>query len=240
MKALKKIYAMLAAVTVELPYETEEERKKSEETNKQIAGLGFRTFRAADDWGYRRYEDTITALKAKGADPKDVQRKQPETFRSGDLVTIFKTVSDGDVQWQGTVDLDRSAYHHGLQRGMPPSDWSAMFHDQLPARLERDAKVIYGSLEPFFETGTEGVIWAVHEYGKPGYEGLHYLKDGDKLTAYSCVRDGEVEWQGRLDFGPEKAEKLGWSEILRQTKHVPTKKWQEWSWQNRPVAITPR
>jgi len=58
------------------------------------------------------------------------------------------------------------------------------------------------------ETGTEGGFWAVqdlqhihpptdgHPYGRWDYEGLHILKDGDKLTIYS--KDREVIWNGEI------------------------------------------
>lgn len=237
-KTPKQIFGMLSTVTVELPYESEAAQKKADKMNEQLKKMGVRTFRAADDWGYRRYEDTATAaLNKQKPDP----RKGPKVFRSGDLVQVFKTVTDGDVQWQGTIDYDRSDYHHGLQKGLSAEAWGQMFNDTLPSRLERkDGTVLYGSLEPFCETGTEGVIWSVHEYGKAGYEGLHCLKEGDKLVVYNTVRDGDLEWQGTLDFGLEKVAKVGWSEVMRQTKHIPTDKWLEWSWQSRPVAVTPK
>ena len=56
------------------------------------------------------------------------------------------------------------------------------------------------------------------------------LEEGDELTVYSKVRDGDVEWEGTLDFGPEKVEKIDWTEILRTTQHMDTKKWLQFSW----------
>ena len=42
-----------------------------------------------------------------------------------------------------------------------------------------------GQLFGFFETGTEGVLWALQIEDKSGYEGLILLEKGDHLTIYS-------------------------------------------------------
>ena len=232
----EQIYGILATHTVELPYETPEAQAEADKTNREIAGLG-RVFRGATDWAFRKYEDGVAHLRAQGKRP--TRREEPTKLKSGDLVKIFKTVTDGDVLWQGSVNYDRKKYHHGLQKGLTPQKWVDMFYDALPARLERDGKVMFGALEPFSETGTEGGIWSLHEYGKSGYDGLVPLQDGDRLTVYDNVRDGEVEWEGALDFGPEKVTKFGWTEIMREAKHMDTQKWLEMSYQNRPVIVTP-
>ncbi len=237
MSKKEKIYGMMNAKTVRVPYTDPEEKKRHDEINASMKGIA-QVFKGATDWAFRRYEDTATKILANKPLQKFLPRKDAEDFRSGDLVTIFKNVTDGDVCWQGTVDLDRSAYHHGYQKGMSSTTWSGMFFDQLPVKLERDGKTIFAAMEPFCETGTEGVVWSVHEYGKTGYDGLIVLENGDKLTVYSEVRDGAIEWQGRLDFGPEKLEKIGnWTDVLRCTNHMDTKKWLELSYQNRPVVI---
>lgn len=133
----------------------------------------------------------------------------PVPLLPGDLVRVFNTVSAGDELWCDKIDL-RGGHQvvagmywaHGMQVGTDPAAWTGMFFRNLPARLEAGGRVIYGSLEPFAETGTEGILWAVHEYGVAGYDGLHVLNDGDALTVYATVRDGAVAWEGTLDFIP--------------------------------------
>ncbi|HJV33047.1 MAG TPA: hypothetical protein VJ694_03400 [Patescibacteria group bacterium] len=54
-----------------------------------------------------------------------------------------------------------------------------------------------GELEGFWETGTEGVMWALHEVGKPGYEGLVFVDAGDRLTVTDP--SGAVLFDGEID-----------------------------------------
>lgn len=231
-------FGLLKVMRVELPYESPAAQAEADKMNAQIKALGFRTFRMGYDWGVERYEDIRTNI-SKGRQFKIQPQDNIKALRSGDLVKVFKTVSDGDVHWQGVVNFSTEKYHHGLQKRFNRQEWARMFNDQMPVKLERDGKVIFGALEPFAETGTEGVIWCVAEYGKAGYDALQYLKNGDRLSVFSAVRDGDVEWEGVVDFGPEKIEKIGWSEVLRVTKHMDTEKWLQMSWQRRPVMLTP-
>lgn len=220
----KEIFGVLSVVRVELPYETAEEQEKADKLNAQVRRLGFRTCRMAHNW----------AVHEDGAE-------RPVALKSGDLVRVFKTVTDGPIAWEGEVDLDRSQHYRGIQKGFKLEDWYHMFQKQLPARLEhKDGTVVYGSLEPFSETGTEGIIWCVHEYGKTGYEGLNSIDQGAKLTVYSHATAGQVEWEGLMDFGPEQVSKVEWSEVMRETNHVPTSEWLHMTYQNRPVIITPQ
>ena len=41
-----------------------------------------------------------------------------------------------------------------------------------------------GTVNFWFETGTEGMIWIFAEHGKEGYNGMLYLQKGDHLTIY--------------------------------------------------------
>ena len=226
-----KLYGTLQVIYTEVPYENEEEEKRAEEMNKEIAHLGFRTYRSALDWGYRLSDAFL----------KHADSREDPAFKTGDLVKVFKTIADGDLHWQGKIDYDRSEYHHGFQKGMDKGEWSRMFSYSLPAILKRDGKLIHGALDAFAETGTEGVIWSVHEYGKAGYEGLHCLQDGDELTVYTKVTNGDIEWEGELSFSEPGITKIAdWREALRTTKHMDSKKWLQLSYDNRPMVITPK
>lgn len=59
-------------------------------------------------------------------------------------------------------------------------------------------KLVNGRLDPFFETGTEGVMWSVSDEASPGYNGLHVLHDGDLLTIYAD--DGSTLWAGTIAY----------------------------------------
>ncbi|ATC65164.1 hypothetical protein CMV30_15050 [Nibricoccus aquaticus] len=58
------------------------------------------------------------------------------------------------------------------------------------------AQVIHGKLLDFFETGTEGVIWAIVDDDGEGYSGLHCIDDGDHLTIIAL--NGDVLWNGGI------------------------------------------
>lgn len=62
--------------------------------------------------------------------------------------------------------------------------------------------MISGRLEPFFETGTEGVIWSVNDPSMPGYDGLWPLYNGDHLRIIG-VHD-ETVWAGTIEFEYER------------------------------------
>src|SRR5690606_29287821 len=124
---------------------------------------------------------------------------------------------------------DSFAFVHGVPQGVPANVWLSAVAERwdvtltpLPRLLdnsrlaEADLRVS-GILEPFFETGTEGVIWSVTDprcaLGDP-YEGLHDLKNGDHLTVYE--RDGvTVRWKGtvKLEF------KRNWRPYPMNPKH---------------------
>lgn len=64
---------------------------------------------------------------------------------------------------------------------------------------------IKGQLEPFYETGTEGVIWSMYGDGECGecgddYDALQSLNDGDYLTIFDPIDTTKVVWEGNIDL----------------------------------------
>jgi len=63
---------------------------------------------------------------------------------------------------------------------------------------------IKGKLDPFFETGTEGVIWSLFDDTKEGYDALVILDQGDYLTIFDPDDSTKVVWEGNIDLEYER------------------------------------
>lgn len=221
----KKAYGILSAYPVDLSQDAP-----------GVAAVPSDTLVWHYDWRYQTYGNLRTSSP-----------QAPDRLNTGDLVRVFNTVSKGTVKWEGFVQLD---YNHpenwrynsfGLQRDMSGSAWSSMFDRQLPAKLVRkDGTVIFGALDPHSDQGIEGIAWSVHAYGKTDYDGQIMLENGDHLSVYSSVRDGNVEWEGTVSFGPAALTKIGFMSALREVRHMDAEKWLDLSWQCRPVIVTPK
>ena len=59
-------------------------------------------------------------------------------------------------------------------------------------------KIFQGKLDPFFETGTEGVLWSLYDNDNNGYKSLHVLKNGDYLKVYN--EQQQVYWEGEIQL----------------------------------------
>lgn len=66
----------------------------------------------------------------------------------------------------------------------------------VPVEKIPPPRVIYGVLEDFFETGTEGVVWSVFDENERGYDGLHSIDEGDHLTILDP--QGCRIWAGKI------------------------------------------
>lgn len=203
------------------------------------------------DFGYWPLKSLFNTVSDPGAEMAFMD------FKSGDYVRIFSNVKAGDIAWKGEIDLDFESYIHetgahtkaqalngywvhGVQRNEGnPEAWGRMFHAQLPAILQRKDKTVYGALEPFFETGTEGVLWSVAEYGVEGYDQLHCLEKGDLLTVFSTVTDGDIEWEGTLDFTDSPCKSGYCSEFVRTPRHMNPERFLNLLHGANPVHVTP-
>lgn len=57
---------------------------------------------------------------------------------------------------------------------------------------------IHGQLFAWFETGTEGIYWAVVDDEKKGYDGLHVLENGNVLTVFNKENKKKILFQGTI------------------------------------------
>jgi hypothetical protein len=106
---------------------------------------------------------------------------------------------------------------------------------------------IIGVLDAFFETGTEGTLWAIIDNDKTGYEALNILKDGDYLFVEGD--GGDIVWEGevKLDYEvnyepyPSRPE-FGQQCVLGYWVHglqegLPPETWATWFFESRPAVL---
>ena len=112
------------------------------------------------------------------------------------------------VPWPEGCRSQGLLFIHGLPKNVSINGWLRAIDaglkvqlEPIPALMDEDEECVSGLLEPFFETGTEGIVWSVYDPRQLGgsYEGLHPLQDGDELTIYS--EDGsQILWQGTIQL----------------------------------------
>lgn len=111
-------------------------------------------------------------------------------------------------------------------------------------------EAIKGTLYAHFETGTEGIVWCLEEDGKLGYDGLHWLAEGDYLKILGT--DGAVLWEGMIDFDykanlrpiptnpihQKQAVHGYWVNGLQ--RGVPPATWSAWFHERKRALLTPK
>lgn len=73
---------------------------------------------------------------------------------------------------------------------LSPDPTSSVEHTPTMPHLQ----VFKGAIFAFFETGTEGLLWALQQDGVCGYEGLICLGEGDLVSIHSP--EGEILFEG--------------------------------------------
>lgn len=161
-------------------------------------------------------------------------------LESGDVVGMFNRIAKGDVLWEGTIDMEPLSVCTGVQKGIKRSLWLSMFVRKMPAVLERDGRKFHGVLEPFHEQGMEGhIALEFMEFGYSGYGALRGVRNGDHLTVYKCVTQGNEDWHGRLSFsGGDKPLIYDGASYVRDVKHMPIGNWVQLTHEKRPVVLT--
>jgi hypothetical protein len=105
-----------------------------------------------------------------------------------------------------------------------------------------------GWLEPFWETGTEGIHWSLTDPLLPGYVGLFRVEGGDPLTILSV--EGEVVWTGTVQLEHERRLRSApgnpsyrqqeidgfWVHGLEAS--LPPETWSRWFHERLPAVLT--
>lgn len=103
------------------------------------------------------------------------------------------------VYWRAIRERVRLIWRMGVKRYLQV--WADFSQHYTRARDAHGERAKRGRLEAYFETGTEGLVWAVNEDGKSGYEGLQILDKGDHLIVFS--HDGITLFDGVIDPDPK-------------------------------------
>ena len=100
-----------------------------------------------------------------------------------------------------------------------------------PARLGLES--YEGVLFDWFETGLEGIVWALQVDGTKSYDGLRVIEEGDHLTIIG--KKGRVLWQGiiRCDRKTGRIPRLTNTTFKQQTA---LGYWIHWVQSKRPVS----
>lgn len=105
-------------------------------------------------------------------------------------------------------------------------------------------------LDPYFETGTEGVIWSANLLGAPGYDALVCLEEGDQLRVLDD--QGRVAWSGVVALEYDRRHRpypgnpqYGQQEIKGFWVHgfqsdLPPEVWSEWFFSRRRAWVCSR
>lgn len=124
--------------------------------------------------------------------------------------TIINALYCGQlIPWPATVKHQGYVFLNGIPKDIPLDVWmSAVLTNDWKVELTPNPPLtdvenkpgtlcVNGILDPFFETGTEGVVWAVDDPRKHGYDGLNYLENGDRLVVFEV--DGvTIRWEGKV------------------------------------------
>jgi len=109
--------------------------------------------------------------------------------------------------------------------------------------------IIKGTLDPFFETGTEGIIWSVYETGKTGYDGLNCLENGDYLKIFDINNPILLIWEGIIDLEWERnyrkypnnleygQQEIGGFWVRGIQSNVTPTQWKNWFFAGNPAEL---
>ena len=105
---------------------------------------------------------------------------------------------------------------------------------------------VVGTLDPFYETGTEGVIWAIVDDERYGIESLVPLLDGD----YIFIEDleGDIIWEGvvklnyRTNWRERSDDGYGQQSVLGYWVHglqedIEPETWATWFFEGRRAVL---
>jgi hypothetical protein len=203
-------------------------KKRLQETGKTMEELMGRQ-PCVYDFGF------FDCVKEEGGDVK----RTPNLLKSGDMLTMFNTIVDGQICLEATMLRESEHNPNQPPKGIFRFDWADLLQNRKPVKLETENNIYYGTIAPLRHF--DYFHWTLRTFDFPSKQIM--FGDGDKLTAYDYVTDGQADFEGRLSFSPAKYEAMNFaggrvSQVFkREVQHGSHLFWTLYCEQNRPVKV---
>jgi len=116
------------------------------------------------------------------------KKDMADCLKEFDKKILFSTLTKAEYAKHCLNDLSVLAVRNSQEEAC---------REALEKFKNRKVKMIKGALYPFWESGTEGILWFIDSgKDKRGYEGLYCIHTGDYLTIYG--EKGEIIFKGKI------------------------------------------
>lgn len=155
-------------------------------------------------------KEGLTLASPLSLNPAEFERTKRQ-LRNGDNLTIFNTIADGDIFWEGKLktsaptgnSFDALSAYKSFETLLEDRVFARMCQQALPATLEKtDGRIIHGNMYAYSEQGTASAPH-LYDFSDQGYASLNEFEDGDILRVFSRVTDGQILWRGAMDIDDE-------------------------------------
>ncbi len=153
-------------------------------------------------------------------------------------------ITDGNIVWEGQIDFTlQKTEEDQAKKALFLKECGSYFSRHFPAVLEKDGEIIHGHLEPFIETGMEGVMLSISDYTIAGRGSLTPLFNNSAssqyLKIYNNVTNG-TSAEPLIQLGDvHDIDVYQNIRLVQVPKNIDPKEWLRRLYSARPVIILP-